>query len=59
MSSVYAPKRTLCVPVNACSLAVISTEMDIGSSDKEKSVRIGLITISENVDVTEEFTLWR
>ena len=49
----YAPRRTLCVPDNACSLAVISTEIVIGPSDKEKSFNSGLIIISENVDVVE------
>ena len=35
MSSVYAPRRTLCVPDNACSLAIISTEIVV-LSESEK-----------------------
>ena len=55
MSSVYAPRRTLCVPDNACSLAIISTVMiDLSMSEKFFSC---VIIISENVDVEEEFTL--
>ena len=55
MSSVYAPRRTLCVPDNACSLAMISTVMVV-LSESEKLFSC-VMTISENVDVEEEFTL--
>ena len=55
MSSVYAPRRTLCVPDNACSLAMISTVMVV-LSESEKLFSCVMI-ISENVDVEEEFTL--
>ena len=55
MSSVYAPRSTLCVPDNACSLAMISTEMVV-LSESEKSFSC-VIIISENVDVEEEFML--
>ena len=57
MSSVYAPRRTLCVPDNACSLAMTSIEMVVGISDGEKLFNSGLMVRSENVDVKEEFTL--
>jgi len=53
MSSVYAPRRTLCVPDNAYSLAVISTEIVVGASDSEKLFNSGVIIMSENVDVEE------
>ena len=55
MSSVYAPRSTLCVPDNACSLAIISTVM-VASSESEKLFSC-VIIISENVDVEEEFTV--
>ena len=55
MSSVYAPRRTLCVPDNACSLAMISTEIVV-LSESEKLFSCVMI-MSENVDVNEEFTL--
>ena len=55
MSSVYAPRSTLCVPDNACSLAMISTVTDV-SLESEKLSSCVIIT-SENVDVEEEFTL--
>ena len=51
MSSVYAPRRTLCIPDNAYSLAVTSTEIVIGTSEGEKLFNSGLIVMSENVDV--------
>ena len=57
MSSVYAPRRTLCVPDNACSLKVISIKIVVGSSESEKLFDSGLIIMSENVDVVEVFTL--
>ena len=49
MSSVYAPRRTLCVPDNACSLAVTSTEIVVGVSEGEKLFNSGVIIMSENV----------
>ena len=55
MSSVYAPRRTLCVPDNACSPTIISTEIVV-LSESEKLFSCVMI-ISENVDVEEEFTL--
>ena len=55
MSSVYAPRRTLCVPDNAYSLAIISTEIVV-LSESEKLFSCVMI-ISENVDAEEEFTL--
>ena len=55
MSSVYAPRSTLCVPDNACSLAMISTVTDV-SLESEKLSSCVIIT-SENVDVEDEFTL--
>ena len=52
MSSVYAPRRTLCVPDNACSLAVTSTEIVVTSeksgSPNQKLFNSGLMVISEN-----------
>jgi len=53
MSSVYAPRRTLCVPDNACSLTLICTEIVVEVSDSEKLFNSGLMIISENVDVEE------
>ena len=53
MSSVYAPRRILCVPDNAYSLAVTSTEIVVGTSVGEKLFNVGLIIMSENVDVEE------
>jgi hypothetical protein len=53
MSSVYAPRRTLCVPDNACSLAMTSIEMVVGTSESEKLFNSGLMIMSENVDVEE------
>ena len=47
----YAPRRTLCSPDNAYSLAVISIEMVVGTSDGEKLFSSGLMTRSENTDV--------
>ena len=55
MSSVYAPRRTLCVPDNACSLTMISTVIVV-SSESEKLFSC-VIIMSENVDVEEDFTL--
>ena len=52
MSSVYAPRSTLCVPDNACSLAIISTMIDV-SLESEKSSSCVIIK-SENVDEVEE-----
>ena len=57
MSSVYTPRRILCVPDNAYSLAVTSTEIVVGTSEGEKLFNSGLMIMSENVDVEEEFTL--
>jgi len=56
MSSVYAPRRTLCVPDNAYSLAVISTVIVVPESESRKLFSCVMI-MSENVDVEEEFTL--
>ena len=53
MSSVYAPRRTLCVPDNACSFAMTSIEIVVGMSEGEKLFNSGLMIISENVDVKE------
>ena len=55
MSSMYAPRSTLCVPDNACSLAMISTVIVV-SSESEKLFSCVMV-ISENVDVEAEFTL--
>ena len=55
MSSVYAPRSTLCVPDNAYSLAMISTVIDVSLESEKLSSCV--IIISENVDVEEEFTL--
>ena len=49
ISSVYAPRRTLCVPDNAYSLAVTSTEIVVGTSENEKLFNSGLIVMSKNV----------
>ena len=49
------PRSTLCVPDNACSLAIISTVMVV-LSESEKLFSCVMI-MSENVDVEEEFTL--
>ena len=57
MSSVYAPRSTLCIPDNAYSLAVTSTEIVVGTSVGEKLFNVGLIIMSETVDVEEWFTL--
>ena len=43
MSSVYAPRRILCVPDNAYSLAVTSTEIVVGTSESEKLLKNQLI----------------
>ena len=53
MSSVYAPRRTLCVPDNAYSLVVTSTEIVVTWSESEKLFNAGLIAMSENIDVEE------
>jgi hypothetical protein len=53
MSSVYAPRRILCVPDNAYSLAVTSTEIVVGTSEGEKLFNSGVIIMSENVAVVE------
>ena len=53
MSSVYAPRRIFCVPDNAYSLAVTSTEIVVGTSESEKLFNAGLMVMSENVDVEE------
>ena len=54
MSSVCAPRSILCVPDNACSLAIISTVMIVLSVSEKLSLCV--MIISENVDVEEEFT---
>ena len=47
MSSVYAPRRTLCVPDNAYSLAIISTEIVVLSQSEK--LFSGSMILSENV----------
>ena len=51
----YRPRSTLCVPDNACSLAMISTVMVVLS--ESKTLFSCVMIMSENVDVEEEFTL--
>ena len=53
MSSVYAPRSILCVPDNAYSLAVTSIKIVVGTSEGGKLFNVGLIVMSENVDVEE------
>ena len=52
----YAPRRILCVPDNAWSLAMISIEIVVRSSESEKLSSCVMI-MSENVDVDEELIL--
>ena len=57
MSSVYTPRRILCVPDNACSFTMISTGMDVISLESEKLDNSVSSSMSENVAVRLPFTL--
>ena len=57
ISLLYAPRRTLCVPDNALSLAVICIEIVFEPSERSSSFGSYAITISENRDVVDEFTV--
>ena len=54
MSSVYPPRRTLCVPDNAYSLAVTSTEIVVGTSEGEKLFNSGLMIMMAKPLTDEE-----